>query len=171
MARVENPASVGLAGSALGLAIPGTVALVNQLSNGNGFLGGLFGGGNNDKILALTAENVELKANRYTDNKLTPIQVELAKQGEQITCLGTQMALRDEIIDGKIALSTQTANTGFAQVNCAIACLQNTINSIARPFVPMPAIAGPPPFPPPAPPAPPTPPDAGTTTTSTSTNG
>lgn len=169
MARVENPASVGLAGTALGLAIPGTVALVNQLSNGSGFLGGLFGGGNNDKILALTAENVELKANRYTDNKLTPIQVELAKQGEQITCLGTQMALRDEIIDGKIALSTQTANTGFAQVNCAIACLQNTINGIARTFVPMPAIAGPPPFPPPFPP--PTPPDAGTTTTSTSTNG
>lgn len=167
MARVENPASVGLAGSALGLAIPGTVALVNQMSQG-GFLGGLFGGGNNDKILALTAENVELKANRYTDNKLTPIQVELAKQGEQITCLGTQMALRDEIIDGKIALSTQTANTGFAQVNCAIACLQNTINGIARTFVPMPAIAGPPPFPPPAPP---TPPDAGTATTSTGTNG
>lgn len=163
MARVENPASVGLAGSALGLAIPGTVALVNQMSQG-GFLGGLFGGGNNDKILALTAENTELKANKYTDNRLLPTELEVAKQGEQIACLNKQLDLRDQIIDGKIALSTQTANTGFAQVNCAISCLQNTINSIARTFVPMPAIAGPPPFPPPTPPT-------TETTTSTSTNG
>ena len=169
MARVENPASVGLAGSALGLAIPGTVALVNQLSNGGGFLGGLFGNNNaNEKIIALTAENTELKANKYTDNRLLPTELEVARQGEQIACLNKQLDLRDQIIDGKIALSTQTANTGFAQVNCAISCLQNTINSIARTFVPMPAIAGPPPFPPPTPPTPPT---TEATTTSTSTNG
>ena len=38
----KSVASKGLAGAALGLAIPGTVALVNQLSNGGGLLGGLF---------------------------------------------------------------------------------------------------------------------------------
>lgn len=47
----NNYASKGLAGTALGLAIPGTVALANQLFNNNGMngglLGGLFGGNNN----------------------------------------------------------------------------------------------------------------------------
>lgn len=135
MARVENPASVGLAGSALGLAIPGTVALVNQMSQG-GFLGGLFGGGNNDRILALTAENTELKANKYTDNRLLPTEIEVAKQGEQIKCIEKQMNLREQIVDGKIALAVETTNTGFAGVNCAIANLQNTVNQIAQPYVP-----------------------------------
>lgn len=44
----KSVASTGLAGAALGLAIPGTVALVNQLTGGFGGLGnGLFGGWNN----------------------------------------------------------------------------------------------------------------------------
>ena len=62
-------ASKALGGTALGLAIPGTVALVNQLGNG-GLLGGLFGGGGGNQAQALMAENAMLKAELNTDAKI-----------------------------------------------------------------------------------------------------
>ena len=60
----KSVASTGLAGTALGLAIPGTVALVNQLAGGNGFLG--FGGnaGANAEIALGTERSL-----RYTDQQ------------------------------------------------------------------------------------------------------
>lgn len=70
----KSVASTGLAGTALGLAIPGTVALVNQLASGNGLFGGLFGCNNNyavsdsRTISALEAALAKEKAERYADN-------------------------------------------------------------------------------------------------------
>ena len=58
----KSVASAGIGGTALGLAIPGTVALVNQLAGGNGFLG--LGGNNN-----LQAELSLEKSLRYTDQQ------------------------------------------------------------------------------------------------------
>lgn len=67
-------ASKAVAGTALGLAIPGTVALVNQLGGGcgnGGLLGGLFGnGGCQNQTSALMAENAMLKAELNTDAKI-----------------------------------------------------------------------------------------------------
>lgn len=75
-------ASKGVAGTALGLGIAGTVGLVNQLSGGNcgcgnGLLGGLFGGNCCNRgvggmaevqyVSALQAENGQLKAENYSD--------------------------------------------------------------------------------------------------------
>ena len=60
----KSVASTGLAGTALGLAIPGTVALVNQLAGGNGFLG-LGGGNNGNAEIALGTE----RSLRYTDQQ------------------------------------------------------------------------------------------------------
>ena len=75
-------ASKGVAGTALGLGIAGTVGLVNQLSGGNcgcgnGLLGGLFGGNCCNRgtgslaevqyISALQSENGQLKAENYSD--------------------------------------------------------------------------------------------------------
>lgn len=73
-------ASKGLAGTALGLAIPGTIALANQvLGNGcgNGILGGGILGGNGcanarmgaelQYVSSLQAENAMLKSNNYSD--------------------------------------------------------------------------------------------------------
>lgn len=72
-------ASKGVAGTALGLGIAGTVGLVNQLSgcNGNGLLGNLFGGncGCNARaagaelqyVSSLQAENAMLKSENYAD--------------------------------------------------------------------------------------------------------
>jgi hypothetical protein len=87
----KDVASVGLAGTALGLAIPGTVALLNQMGGcGNGgILGNLFGGGgcNNGAngaavshdtrvIGALESKIAKLESERYTD----AVGLELYKQ-------------------------------------------------------------------------------------------
>ena len=69
----RNVASQGVGGAALGLAIPGTLAFLNQL--GNGGLG-LFGNngvaaaavGQRDYVGHLQAENGQLKAEKYSDN-------------------------------------------------------------------------------------------------------
>lgn len=70
----RNVASQGVGGTALGLAIPGTLAFLNQL--GNGGLG-LFGNngvaaaaaiGQRDYVMHLQAENGQLKAEKYSDN-------------------------------------------------------------------------------------------------------
>lgn len=70
----RNVASQGVGGAALGLAIPGTLAFLNQL--GNGGLG-LFGNngvaaataiGQQDYMMHLQAENGQLKAEKYSDN-------------------------------------------------------------------------------------------------------
>ena len=67
-------ASKGVAGTALGLGIAGTVGLVNQLGGGcgnGGLLGGLFGNGNcQNQTSALMAENAMLKAELNTDAKI-----------------------------------------------------------------------------------------------------
>lgn len=65
-------ASKGVAGTALGLGIAGTVGLVNQLGGGcgnGGLLGGLFGNScGNNQAQALMAENAQLKAEKYADS-------------------------------------------------------------------------------------------------------
>lgn len=61
-------ASKGVAGSGLGLGIAGTaLGLLNNGGNGNGLLGGLLGGGNQNVVSALQAENSMLKAENYSD--------------------------------------------------------------------------------------------------------
>ncbi len=81
----KSVASTGLAATALGLAIPGTVALLNQMGNGNGgILGGLFGCNNANGAVshdmrvigALEAQIAKLESERYTDN----VGLELYKQ-------------------------------------------------------------------------------------------
>ena len=83
----KSVASTGLAGAALGLAIPGTVALVNQLSGGNGLFGGLFNGGcnNNSNIVsALESALAQEKAERYTDQTGTEVYKQFAKERNEI---------------------------------------------------------------------------------------
>lgn len=70
----KSVASTSLAGAALGLAIPGTVALVNQLASGNGLFGGLFNNGYNNcysndtrVISSLEAALAKEKSERYAD--------------------------------------------------------------------------------------------------------
>lgn len=82
----KSVASAGLGGAALGLAIPGTVALVNQLTGGNGLFGGLFnGGGNcNGAVSALESALAYEKAGRYTDQTGTEVYKQFAKERNEI---------------------------------------------------------------------------------------
>lgn len=144
----ERYASKALGGTALGLAIPGTVAAVNQLIGGGG-LGGLFGGGPvaagmQKEILDLTAENAVLKANQFTMLQVQPLQVQVAQQGEQIACLNKQLELNNQIVDGKIAAVACTANNGITALQVALGNLQNTVNQVIQPFIPESKVVTPP---------------------------
>lgn len=93
-------AGKGVAGTGLGLGIAGTVALANQLFQGGGFP--FFGGGAapmmQKEILDLTAENTLLKANQFTTMQVCPINVENARQSEQIRCLEGQILTLQNLI-------------------------------------------------------------------------
>lgn len=84
----KSVASGGLGGAALGLAIPGTVALVNQLTNGQGLFGGLFNGGNggcnNNVVSALESALAQERAERYTDQTGTEVYKQFAKERNEI---------------------------------------------------------------------------------------
>lgn len=61
-------ASKGVAGAGLGTGIAGlALGVLNSSNNGNGLLGSLFGGGNQNVVSALQAENGMLKAENYSD--------------------------------------------------------------------------------------------------------
>lgn len=58
-------ASKGVAGAGLGTGIAGlALGVLNSSNNGNGLLGGLLGGGNQNVVSALQAENSMLKAEK-----------------------------------------------------------------------------------------------------------
>ena len=118
-------ASKGVAGSGLGLGIAGTaLGILNSSNNGNGILGGLFGGGNN------CSENCTV--NRY----------ELAQE-QKIANLESQIALRDaniyndskmlelyKYVDGRFAVMNDkwTEQAVYNATNTAtISCMANQI--------------------------------------------
>jgi hypothetical protein len=101
----KNVASQAVGGTALGLAIPGTLAFLNQV----GGFGGIFGGGNaqmvqcNDTrtISALESEIAKLKSERYTDNVGTEVYAEINKKyielAQFIAALDKQNAVAEAI--------------------------------------------------------------------------
>lgn len=103
----RNVASQGVGGTALGLAIPGTLAFLNQL--GNGGLG-LFGNngvvaaaaiGQRDYVGCLQAENGQLKAEKYSDNNDREVYQQT---------LADNRVLRDELYAFIKPLADEAAN-------------------------------------------------------------
>ena len=100
----KSVASQAVGGTALGLAIPGTLAFLNQLGGGGGILGG-FGGGNQCQdtrtISALESEIAMLKSERYTDNVGTEVYAEINKKyielAQFIAALDKQNAVAEAI--------------------------------------------------------------------------
>lgn len=125
----KSVASTGLAGTALGLAIPGTVALVNQLSGGNGLLGGLFNGGcnNNNTVSALEAALAMEKAERYTDQTGTEVYKQFAKERNeiqaQISALFAAIAQMDKHVSVNEAINSER-----------IGCLNTRVDNIYDAF-------------------------------------
>lgn len=166
-------ASKGVAGSGLGLGIAGTaLGVLASAQNGNGLLGGLFGG-NGNQVSALMAENANLKAEKYSDNQdatlyqatrsensnlraelmayITPLANESASNRERVAVIEANVAKNAEIAElreklvrselgAQISNVAQASGSGIAQLNTAVAALQNTVASITSTIVPKSAI-------------------------------
>lgn len=125
----KSVASTGLAGAALGLAIPGTVALVNQLSGNGGLFGGLFNGGNscNAQVSALESALAFEKAGRYTDQTGIEVYKQFAKERNetqaQISALFAAIAQMDKTVSVNEAVNSER-----------IRCLSGKVNDIYDTF-------------------------------------
>lgn len=119
----KSVASTGLAGAALGLAIPGTVALVNQLSGNGGLFGGLFNGGcnSNSAVSALESALAMEKAERYTDQTGTEVYKQFAKERNeiqaQISALFAAIAQMDKTVSVNEAINGERIGCLNAKVN------------------------------------------------------
>lgn len=161
-------ASKGVAGSGLGLGIAGTaLGLLNN--GGNGILGGLLGGGNQNVVSALQAENSMLKAENYSDKNakevyaqsladnrrlrdetfayLKPLadesannRVELAKLQAELKCCCEKQELREQIVLGKVNELALTTQAKFSCLDQTIAGMMGTMNNITKTIVPASAI-------------------------------
>jgi hypothetical protein len=127
----KSVASAGLGGAALGLAIPGTVALVNQLTNGGGLLGGLFNGGNGcnagNVVSALESALAQEKAERYTDQAGTEVYKQFAKERNDIQA-------QISAIFAAIAQMDKHNSVAEAINNERISCLTGSVNNIYDAF-------------------------------------
>ena len=98
---MRNVASQGVGGAALGLAIPGTLAFLNQI----GGIGGIFGGGNNMQcndtrtISALESEIAKLKSERYTDQVGTGVYAEINKKYIELAQFIADMDKRNAVAE------------------------------------------------------------------------
>lgn len=122
----RNVASAGVGGTALGLGIAGTVGLLNQLSgNGNGFLGGLFGGnavGQDTRVIAaLESELAKEKAERYADHigiaTFKEAKSMSDKNDEKIQSNYVELAKAVAHLDKKVAVERQATQDNFAFLN------------------------------------------------------
>lgn len=116
---------------------------------GEGGLGRLLGGPPpgpppvSQAELALTAENAQLKAERYTDQQTRPLAVEQARQGAQIECLNKQLELREKIIDAKIDNVAQVSASGMQFLSQTVAGIQAAMAGFTKLMVPETSIAVP----------------------------
>ena len=108
----RNVASQGVGGAALGLAIPGALAFLNQIGGVGGFFGGSTNMQCNDTrtISALESEIAMLKAEKYTDSVGTGVYAELNKKytelAQFIAALDKQNAVAEAINAERIGCLT-----------------------------------------------------------------
>lgn len=93
--------------------------------------------------LALTAENAQLKAERYADQQTRPLAVAQAEQAAQIACLNKQIELQAQITDAKINNVAQVAAGGLQSLTQVVAAIQAGMASVTRLMVPLANIAEP----------------------------
>lgn len=169
-------ASKGVAGSGLGLGIAGTaLGVLASSQNGNGILGGLFGGNGNNAMQAIAERDAiigKLQSEKYTDAAVLGLRDKLEKlvddaaaqtvkndkaiatNAQEIACLQRQldteakwsrenMALREQIMEGKIAAVATSATNGINNLGTALAALQTTVAGITSTIIPQSAICPP----------------------------
>ena len=135
----KSVSSKGLGSTALGLAIPGTIAFVNQLAQGGGLLNGLLGNGcncsnaSNDTrtIAALESHIAKLEAERYTDSVGIEVYKEAIalsnKNDDKINANYKELAQAFAALDKQIAVDKQATIDNFAFLNNRIDTTRNEI--------------------------------------------
>ena len=162
MATTESSstAKAGLTTGIVGTALAGLLALNN--SNGNGLLGGLFGGGSNSTteqmnsayIDQLQAKIAEMNSEKYANGVALEVYKSAresdAKLGARFEELAREIAdarvreatLRGEIAtnlattQGQIAQVASNATNGINVLTASLQCLQNTVAGITATYVP-----------------------------------
>lgn len=135
----KSVSSTGLAGAALGLAIPGTVALVNQLAGGRGLFNTAAGAGCNTAVNmaaagevvddtriigALASELAKEKSERYADMigintfKEAKTMFEKAQEQENANCQSIYQML--SALDKQVAVDKQKTNDNFSYLDSKI---------------------------------------------------
>lgn len=136
----SNVASAGVGGSALGIGIGALSLAALQGANGNGLLGGIFGG-NNNQTNALMSELAKEKAERFAEktgseiyNALFSQYKELAQAtsgiDKRVAALEVAGPLREQLVEQKIDCCCKQMSTGLAS-------LQAVVNSITKTIVPI----------------------------------
>ena len=145
-------ASKGVAGSGLGLGIAGTaLGLLNAGNGCGGLLGGLFGGnrcgygalglGESQYVASILAENGMLKAENYSDRVAKEVYQQTLSDNKQLRQdIRDELALREQIMAGKIESLANATTCNFNAVNTAIANLANTVSGITKVVIPTTAI-------------------------------
>ena len=136
----SNVTSAGVGGAGLGLGIAGTALGLLNNSNGNGLLGGIFGG-NNNQTNALMSELAREKAERFAEktgseiyNAMFSQYKELAQAttniDKRVAALEVAGPLREQLVEQKIDCCCKQMSTGLAS-------LQAVVNSITKTIVPI----------------------------------
>ena len=138
---MASVASAGVGGAGLGLGIGGVaLGLLNGANNGNGLLGGLFGGGSN-QTNTLMSELAKEKAERFAEktgseiyNAMFAQYKELAQAttgiDKRVSALEVAGPLREQLLNQRIDCCCNSMSAGLS-------ALQNTVANITKTIVPI----------------------------------
>ena len=135
---MASVASAGVGGSALGVGIGGlALGLLNSANNGNGVLGGLFGGGSN-QTNTLMSELAKEKAERFAEktgaeiyNAMFAQYKELAQAttniDKRVSALEVAGPLREQLLNQRIDCCCNSMGAGLAALQATVANITKTI--------------------------------------------
>lgn len=137
---MASVASAGVGGSALGVGIGGlALGLLNSANNGNGVLGGLFGGGNNCNTLM--SELAREKAERFAEKTGSEIYNAMFSQYKELAQATTNIDKRVSALEVAGPLREQLLNQRIDcccnSMSAGLAALQNTVANITKTIVPI----------------------------------
>lgn len=138
---MASVASAGVGGAGLGLGIGGVaLGLLNSANNGNGLLGGLFGGGNANQTNALMADLAKEKAERFAEKTGSEIYNAMFAQYKELAQQTTQIDKRVAALEVAGPLREQLVNQRIdcccGQMSAGLAALQATVAGITKTVVP-----------------------------------
>ena len=144
-------ASKGVANGGLITGVVGTtLAALPLLTGGNGGpLGGFFGGNRcggmslaeSQYVASILAENGMLKAENYSDRVAKEVYQQTLADNKQLRQdIRDELALREQIMAGKVESLANVTTCSFNAVNTAISNLANTVNGITKCVIPATAI-------------------------------